>query len=104
MSVPVAEVMSSLSFQSTVRLLDGNTIPVLGLGTWLADERACFLSLKNGYRLIDTATLYTNEGGVGKALVDSKVDRSEVFITTKVWDTDHGREKTLAAFKESIKR
>ena len=96
--------MAALTMQSTVKLLDGKRIPALGLGTYLAAERACFLSLKHGYRMLDTATLYENEVGVGKALRDSKVDRSDVFVTTKVWNTDHGREKTLRAFRDSLKR
>lgn len=96
--------MSSLSFQSTLPLIDGSQIPVLGLGTYLADEKACALALKHGYRLLDTATLYENEGGVGKALRESGLDRKDVFVTTKVWDTDHGRERTTVAFKDSLKR
>ena len=96
--------MTALSLHSCVKLLDGKTIPVLGLGTYLAAEKACFLSLKHGYRMLDTATLYENEVGVGKALRDFNVERSDVFVTTKVWDTDHGREKTLKAFHDSLKR
>ena len=96
--------MASLSLQSSLQLHDSNRIPVLGLGTWLAEEKACALALKHGYRHVDTATLYENEDGVGKALRESGLDRKEVFITTKVWDTDHGREKTLEAFKNSLKR
>lgn len=90
--------MSRLSLRSTVQLLDGNTIPVLGFGTYLVDEKACLLSLKHGYRMLDTASFYSNEEDVGKALRESKVDRSEVCITTKVWDTDHGRERTMESF------
>lgn len=94
----------SLSFQSTLPLHDGRRIPVLGLGTYMAEEKACALAMKHGYRLLDTATLYDNEGGVGKALRESGLDRKDVFITTKVWNTDHGREKTTMALKDSLKR
>ncbi len=76
----------------TVKLNNGMTMPMLGLGTWkMTDAEAeCAVrsALDAGYRLIDTATLYGNEKGVGKAVRESSVPREEIFVTTKLWPTD----------------
>jgi len=61
-------------------------------------------ALEAGYRLIDTAMIYRNEEGVGKAIKESKVPRKEIFLTTKVWNTDQGYETTLKAFDASLVR
>lgn len=61
-------------------------------------------AIQNGYRSIDTAALYGNEEGVGQAIKDSGVAREELFITTKVWNSDQGYESTLTAFEESRKK
>ena len=87
-------------------LADGNTIPTLGLGVWQVPdgpecEDAVRWALDAGYRHIDTAAVYGNEADVGRALRDSKVDREEVFVTTKLWNADHGYQQTLAAFERS---
>jgi diketogulonate reductase-like aldo/keto reductase len=84
-------------------------MPQLGLGTYksAAGEKArtsVLAALELGYRLIDTAALYKNEADVGEALRESGVRRDEVFITTKVWDTDQGYDTTLAAFERSINK
>ena len=87
-------------------LNNGLDIPQLGYGVWkIPDaeaESAVVQALEAGYRLIDTAKVYRNELGVGKALATSNVPREELFITTKVWNADHGYENTLKAFDESL--
>ena len=94
----------SANLQTTVQMNDGKLIPILGLGTYEASGRECTAALNVGYRLLDTATCYTNEDNIGPALREAGVDREEVMIATKVWEPDHGREKTLASFAESLKR
>lgn len=93
----------------TLTLNNGVTIPQLGLGVWQAKdgeevESAVRAALKCGYRLIDTAAVYGNEQGVGKAIAESGIPREELFITTKVWNADQGYENTLQAFDASLKR
>lgn len=89
-------------------LADGNTIPTIGLGVLRVPdddaERAVRTALTAGYRSIDTAATYGNEEGVGRAIRESEVPRAEVFLTTKVWNTDHGYDRTLAAFDKSLAR
>ncbi len=88
-------------------LLDGNTIPQLGLGVYKVDnELAAPLvshALNNGYRLIDTASMYENEIGVGQGIRDSGVPRDQVQVATKFWMDDLGFENTLKAFDKSLK-
>jgi 2,5-diketo-D-gluconate reductase A len=90
-----------------VDLLDGNTIPKLGLGVYKVDNdlAAPLVShaLTNGYRLIDTASMYENEVGVGRGIVDSGVPRDQVQVATKFWLDDLGYENTLKAFDKSLK-
>jgi 2,5-diketo-D-gluconate reductase A len=91
-----------------VALNDGTTIPQLGLGVYkVADdeaERVVRIALDEGYRHVDTATLYGNEAGVGRAIRASGLDRDDVYLTTKVWNTAHGYDETLRAFDESLDR
>ncbi len=99
----MAQVGASLSLASRV------TIPVLGLGVYrspagTATRQAVAAALVAGYRHIDTAAIYQNEADVGQAVRESGLDRSEVFITTKLWNDSHGYEPTLQAFKESKAR
>jgi diketogulonate reductase-like aldo/keto reductase len=83
-------------------------MPQLGFGVWqVPDDQATAAvttALEVGYRSIDTAMIYKNEIGVGKALKESSVPRKELFITTKVWNSDQGYDKTLRAFNESLER
>ncbi|CCE63269.1 hypothetical protein TPHA_0E01760 [Tetrapisispora phaffii CBS 4417] len=76
-----------------VTLNDGNQLPYVGLGTWQSKEndayKAVVAALKAGYRHIDTAAIYGNEEEVGRAIKDSGVRRSEIFVTTKLWGTQH---------------
>jgi len=96
-----------MSDVSTVRLNNGVEMPQLGFGVFLvpADEvvEPVRVALDAGYRLIDTAKLYGNEEGVGRAIRESGIPRDEVFVTTKVWNSDHGYDNTLRAFDESQK-
>ncbi|MDQ0268500.1 aldo/keto reductase [Cytobacillus purgationiresistens] len=91
-----------------VTLNNGLKMPQLGFGVWQVEDneatKAVAKALETGYRSIDTAMIYQNEIGVGKAINDSSVSREELFITTKVWNTDHGYENTLRAFDESLER
>ncbi|NIM89812.1 MAG: aldo/keto reductase [Candidatus Aminicenantes bacterium] len=83
-------------------------MPIFGLGTYQARagevREAVLQAMKVGYRLIDTASMYGNEEDIGEALEQSDLAREEVFITTKLWNSDHGYEKALAAFEESLRK
>jgi 2,5-diketo-D-gluconate reductase A len=89
-----------------IRLNDGRSMPALGFGVWqIADgaaETATLAALAAGYRSIDTAQIYANEAGVGRALAKSGVPRSDVFLTTKVWNSNQGRDATRRAFDDSL--
>lgn len=91
-----------------VTLNNGLKMPQLGFGVWrVPDEQATDAvtnAIEVGYRLIDTAMIYRNEVGVGRAIKQSSVPREELFITTKVWNSDHGYDNTLRAFDESLDR
>jgi diketogulonate reductase-like aldo/keto reductase len=98
-----------LSPQSSTLLNNGVEIPRLGLGVYQAPLgestlRAVKYALDVGYRHIDTAWLYGNEGDVGKAILESSIEREEIFITTKVWNSDQGYRSTLAACERSLQR
>jgi diketogulonate reductase-like aldo/keto reductase len=98
-----------MNLQSTVRLNNGVPIPQVGLGVFLSKagqetESAVRWALEIGYRHIDTAAAYENETDVGKALKSSGLPRGEVFVTTKVWNSDQGFEPALKAFDESRRR
>lgn len=88
-------------------LSNGITIPSIGFGTWLIEnedaENAVKIAVNNGYRMIDTASYYKNEEGVGRGIKFSKVDREELFLTSKLWNDDHGYDKAMAAFDRSLK-
>lgn len=92
----------------THTLNDGTTIPAVGLGTWPMDdaeaERAVGTALESGYRLLDTATNYRNETGVGRGVAGSGVPREEIVVTTKLPGRHHGYAQTLASFEESRAR
>ncbi|WP_371569857.1 aldo/keto reductase [Streptomyces canus] len=89
-------------------LNDGTKIPALGLGTWPMNdteaERAVATALESGYRLLDTATNYRNETGVGRGVAAGGVPREEILVTTKLPGRHHGHEETLASFEESRAR
>ena len=87
---------------------DGNSIPQLGYGVWqVADdvaEKVVRQAFEAGYRHIDTAKIYGNEAGVGRAIAASGLKPEELFITTKLWNADQGYESTLEAFESSLDR
>jgi diketogulonate reductase-like aldo/keto reductase len=91
-----------------VVLNNGVEMPQLGLGVWRvpADEtrQVVATALDAGYRHIDTARLYDNEEAVGAAVRESGLDRDQVFVTTKVWNSDQGYDATLRAFDASMDR
>ncbi|NIK56031.1 diketogulonate reductase-like aldo/keto reductase [Kribbella shirazensis] len=90
----------------TVKLNNGVEMPQLGYGVFQVpnDETAAAVAhaLEAGYRSIDTAAAYQNEAGVGQALAASGIDRSDLFITTKLWNADQGYDSTLKAFEQSL--
>ncbi|MET8952527.1 aldo/keto reductase [Streptomyces sp. NPDC004393] len=87
-------------------LNNGVEMPQLGFGVWQVPddeaESAVATALEAGYRSIDTAAIYGNEEGVGKALATSGIPRQDLFITTKLWNSDHGYDSTLRAFDTSL--
>ncbi|MCK0175048.1 aldo/keto reductase [Mycolicibacterium sp. F2034L] len=89
-------------------LNDGITIPQVGLGVWQTPaedtERAVSAALVAGYRHIDTAAAYGNETETGRAIAGSGLDRDEVFLVTKLWNSEQGYDKTLSAFEASVAR
>ncbi|MGP8077504.1 MAG: aldo/keto reductase [Thermoplasmata archaeon] len=94
---------------SRVRINSGTEIPWLGLGVFQTPvgettHRAVRDALSVGYRMIDTATLYGNEADVGAAVRESGLAREEVFVTTKLWYTDHGFDSAQAAARASLER
>ncbi len=91
-----------------VTLNNGLQMPQLGFGVWqVSDEQAAEAvsnAFKAGYTSIDTAMIYRNERGVGKAIKQSGIPREKLFITTKVWNADQGYDNTLRAFEESLEK
>ena len=90
-------------------LNNGVSIPVLGFGTWKAENgevayQAVLEALKTGYRHIDTAAVYKNEESVGRAIRDSGIPRQEIFVTTKLWNTNHSYEEARQAFEQSMEK
>ncbi|HVJ91037.1 MAG TPA: aldo/keto reductase [Labilithrix sp.] len=89
-----------------IALNDGRAMPALGFGVWqIPDdeaERTTLESLAVGYRSIDTAQYYANEAGVGRAIARCGIPRDEIFLTTKVWNSSQGRDRTRFAFDESM--
>ena len=97
-----------LNISSTIELDNEIEIPIFGLGTWPLKGKGAYnavlWALDIGYSLIDTASLYGNESEIGDALRDTKVAREDIFITTKVWNSEQGYDNTLEAFKRSLRR
>lgn len=97
------------SLQDSVTLNNGVKMPIMGLGVFKVEDgnvvtESVKAAIKNGYRSIDTAAFYDNEVGVGRGIEESGVPREDLFITTKVWNADHGFEKTLTAFETSLEK
>jgi methylglyoxal/glyoxal reductase len=97
------------SLTDTTTLHNGVKMPWFGLGVFKVKEGSEVIqsvkdAIKNGYRSIDTAAIYQNEEGVGQAIRESEVPREELFITSKVWNSDQGYESTLQAYETSLKK
>jgi diketogulonate reductase-like aldo/keto reductase len=95
-----------LRIDTKVKLNNGVEMPIFGLGTYQTESgkeagEAVLHALEIGYRHIDTAAMYGNEEDVGDAIKESGIPREEIFVTTKLWNSDHGYDKALAAFEES---
>jgi diketogulonate reductase-like aldo/keto reductase len=98
-----------MDIKSTVKLNNGVEMPWLGLGVFRAGEggeveNAIATALKTGYRSIDTAAIYENEKGVGDAIAKSEIPREEIFLTSKVWNSEQGYQSTFKAFNESLEK
>jgi diketogulonate reductase-like aldo/keto reductase len=94
---------------ATLPLAMGARIPMVGLGVWQspageATKRACLDAFALGYRHVDTARIYGNEADVGAAVRESGIPREQIFVTTKLWNDDHGYDKALRAFDASLQR
>ncbi len=98
-----------MNITSTTKLNNGVEMPWLGLGVFRSKEGeeveiAVKTALEHGYRSIDTAAIYENERGVGKSIKASGVPRNEIFLTSKVWNSDQGYQSTLEAFEVSLEK
>lgn len=98
-----------MTISKTITLSNGVEMPRVGYGVFRMKEHEVAYNgvkeaLKAGYRAIDTAAIYENEEAVGAAIRDSGIAREELFITTKVWNTDQGYDQTLRAFETSLKK
>ncbi|MFQ3543421.1 aldo/keto reductase [Halobacillus rhizosphaerae] len=98
-----------MSLTDTATLKNGVKMPQVGLGVYKMEDgnevvKAVKSALDLGYRHIDTASFYDNEEGVGQAILESKIPREELFITTKVWNDEQGYEETLQAFDRSLNK
>ncbi|WP_229072870.1 aldo/keto reductase [Actinoplanes sp. DH11] len=91
-----------------ITLNNGVTMPQIGFGVYQIPEaetaQAVTTAIEAGYRSIDTAAVYGNEAGVGAALRDAGIPRDELFVTTKLWNSDQGYDETLRAFDASLAR
>ena len=99
--------MSFNSLEDTYTLNNGVKIPIIGFGTWQTPDgdiakHAVEVALNAGYRHIDTAAAYGNEKSVGQAIKNSGINRHDLFITTKLWNTDHGYKSAKAAIDRSL--
>jgi diketogulonate reductase-like aldo/keto reductase len=97
------------SIKDCTLLNNGLEMPWLGFGVFKLEdgkevEQAVNYALKAGYRSIDTASVYRNEIGTGKAIRESGIPREDIFLTTKVWNGDQREKRTMAAFEESLER
>lgn len=95
------------SLTDTYKLNNGVEIPVIGFGTWQTPsgevaEESVLAALNAGYRHIDTAAAYGNEESVGRAIAKSGVNRHDLFVTTKLWNSDHGYQATKKAIDTSL--
>ena len=95
--------------KGTFTLHNGVEMPYFGLGVYLSKDgkevaNAVKWALQEGYRHIDTASIYKNEEGVGQGIRESAVDRKDIFVVSKVWNNDQGYESTIKSYEASLKR
>jgi diketogulonate reductase-like aldo/keto reductase len=101
--------MKITDISGTVTLNNGVKMPYLGLGVFKVKDgdevkKTIHYALDAGYRHLDTAAFYENEEGVGKAIASHDVNREDIFVTSKVWNTEQGYDSTLKAFDTSLKK
>lgn len=101
--------MTDRSLQTRIKLNNGVQIPILGLGVFQAaggdeTQQAVLWALEAGYRHIDTAAIYANEADVGDAIKKSGIPREQIFVTTKLWNSEHGSKHALHAISSSLTR
>ncbi len=100
--------MMKMDLSTQFELNNGVKIPIFGLGTYhIKSQKAVEIfqfAIENGIRSFDTASLYGNEREVGEAIRKCNIPRKEVFVTTKLWNSDHGYERALKAFEVSLKK
>jgi 2,5-diketo-D-gluconate reductase A len=105
---PILMTINETTSTPQLELNDGRQIPQLGFGVFQVQpeetRQSVALALQTGYRLIDTAAAYGNEAEVGEAIAASGVPRSELFVTTKLWNDDQGHANALSAFEHSLER
>ncbi|EUJ27492.1 aldo/keto reductase [Listeria grayi FSL F6-1183] len=96
-----------MSLKDTITLANGVEMPRVGFGVWQVKDgeeavNSVKWALETGYISIDTAAAYKNEAGVGKAIKESGINREDLFVTTKLWNSEQGYESTLKAFDASL--
>ena len=101
--------MTFHSLTDTYKLNNGVKIPIVGFGTWQTPsgevaKNSVLAAINDGYRLIDTAAAYGNEESVGEGIKASGVDRHDLFVSTKLWNTDHGYDRTKKAIDSSLQK
>jgi diketogulonate reductase-like aldo/keto reductase len=100
------EAQSHTSSVPLVTLNNGVRMPQFGLGVFLVPNheavKSVSIALETGYRLIDTAAAYRNEEGVGEAIRQSGIPREEIFVTSKLWNSDHGYDSAMEGFERSL--
>src|SRR3989442_427476 len=101
--------MANLNIRSTVKLNNNVQMPILGLGVYQTPpgrvtQNSVKSALELGYRHVDTARIYSNEADVGEAVRESGIPREDLFVTTKLWNSDQGYDSALRACESSLKR
>lgn len=100
--------MSNMDETKTFQLSNGVRLPAVGYGTYLSTDgngkQVILTALEAGYRYLDTASFYGNEGEIGEAVAESQIPREELFLASKVWKDEMGYEQTKAAFERSLER
>ncbi len=100
--------MGNMDETKTFQLSNGVRLPAVGYGTYLSTDgngkQVILTALEAGYRYLDTASFYGNEGEIGEAVAESQIPREELFLASKVWKDEMGYEQTKAAFERSLER